>query len=203
MVKWFFFDIGSTLIDEAEAYDHRAREMIAGTNITFQEFDDMRIALARQGFDGNSAAVKHFGLTKTPWHSEDEAPYSDAQSTLKALRSKGYNLGIIANQKLGTAERLENWGLRQYFDVIAASAELGCAKPDKEIFEKALELAGCAAQESVMIGDRLDNDIIPAKAVGMKTVWVRNGLAKYQDTGLGESVADYQIGSLSELLLII
>ena len=203
MVKWFFFDIGSTLVDEAEAYDHRAREMITGTNITFQEFDDMRIALARQGFDGNSAAVKHFGLTKTPWHSEDEAPYSDAQSTLKALRSKGYNLGIIANQKLGTAERLENWGLRQYFDVIAASAELGCAKPDKEIFEKALELAGCAAQESVMIGDRLDNDIIPAKAVGMKTVWVRNGLAKYQDTGLGESVADYQIGSLSELLLII
>ena len=87
--------------------------------------------------------------------------------------------------------------------MIAASAELGCAKPDKEIFEKALELAGCAAQESVMIGDRLDNDIIPAKAVGMKTVWVRNGLAKYQDTGLGESVADYQIGSLSELLLII
>ena len=203
MVKWFFFDIGSTLVDEAEAYDHRAREMITGTNITFQEFDDMRIALARQGFDGNSAAVKHFGLTKTPWHSEDEAPYSDAQSTLEALRSKGYNLGIIANQKLGTAERLENWGLRQYFDVIAASAELGCAKPDKEIFEKALELAGCAAQESVMIGDRLDNDIIPAKAVGMKTVWVRNGLAKYQDTGLGESVADYQIGSLSELLLII
>lgn len=203
MVKWIFFDIGSTLVDEAEAYDHRAREMITGTNITFQEFDDMRIALARQGFDGNSAAVKHFGLTKTPWHSEDEAPYSYAQSTLEALRSKGYNLGIIANQKLGTAERLENWGLRQYFDVIAASAELGCAKPDKEIFEKALELAGCAAQESVMIGDRLDNDIIPAKAVGMKTVWVRNGLAKYQDTGLGESVADYQIGSLSELLLII
>ena len=203
LVKWIFFDIGSTLIDEDEAYDHRPRQMIAGTNITFQEFDDMRIALARQGFDGNSAAVKHFGLTKTPWHSEDEAPYSDAQSTLKALRSKGYNLGIIANQKLGTAERLENWGLRQYFDVIAASAELGCAKPDKEIFEKALELAGCAAQESVMIGDRLDNDIIPAKAVGMKTVWVRNGLAKYQDTGLGESVADYQIGSLSELLLII
>ena len=66
MVKWIFFDIGSTLIDEAEAYDHRAREMIAGTNITFQEFDDMRIALTRQGFDGNSAAVKHFGLTKTP-----------------------------------------------------------------------------------------------------------------------------------------
>ncbi len=200
--KWIFFDVGSTLVDETEAYDHRAREMIAGTSITFKEFDDVRIALARQGLDGNSAAIKHFGLTKTTWHSEDEVPYSDAHGTLVALIDKGYKLGIIANQKLGTEERLESWGLRQYFEVIAASAEIGYAKPDKEIFEKALELAKCTASESVMVGDRLDNDIIPAKAIGMKTVWVKNGLAQYQGAELGEGVADYQIGSLSELLRI-
>lgn len=203
MIKWIFFDVGSTLVDETEAYDHRAREMIAGTNITFREFDDVRISLARQGLDGNSAAIKHFGLTKTPWHSEDEVPYSDAHSTLAALVDKGYKLGIIANQKLGTEERLESWGLRQYFEVIAASAEIGYAKPDKEIFEKALELAKCTAAESVMVGDRLDNDIIPAKAIGMKTIWVKNGLAQYQGAELGEGVADYQIGSLSELLRIL
>lgn len=203
MVKWIFFDVGSTLVDETEAYDHRVREMIAGTNITFKEFDDARIALAQRGLDGNSAAIKHFGLTKTPWHSEDEVPYSDAQSTLVALRDKGYKLGIIANQKLGTAERLEYWGLRQYLNVIATSAEIGYAKPDKEIFEKAFDLAECTAEESVMVGDRLDNDIITAKAIGMKTVWVKNSLAKYQSAELGEGVADYQIGSLSELLLIL
>ena len=203
MIKWIFFDIGSTLVDETEAYDHRVREMIAGTSITFKEFDDVRIALARQGLDGNSAAIKHLGLTKTPWHSEDEVPYSDAHSTLAALVDKGYKLGIIANQKLGTEKRLESWGLRQYFDVIAASAEIGYAKPDKEIFEKAFELANCTAAESVMVGDRLDNDIIPAKAIGMKTVWVKNGLAQYQSAELGEGVADYQIGSLSDLLRIL
>ena len=203
MIKWIFFDVGSTLVDETEAYDHRVREMIAGTNITFKEFDDVRIALARQGLDGNSATIKHFGLTKTPWHSEDEVPYSDAQSTLATLVDKGYKLGIIANQKLGTEERLESWGLRQYFEVIAASAEIGYAKPDKEIFEKALELAKCTAVESVMVGDRLDNDINPAKAIGMKTVWVKNGLAQYQGAELGKGVADYQIGSLSDLLRIL
>ena len=203
MLKWIFFDVGSTLVDETEAYDHRVREMIAGTNITFKEFDDVRIALARQGLDGNSAAIKHFGLTKTSWHSEDEVPYSDAHTTLTALIDKGYKLGIIANQKLGTEERLKSWSLRQYFDVIVASAEIGYAKPDKEIFEKAFELAGCTAEESVMVGDRLDNDIIPAKAIGMKTVWVKNGLAQYQDAELGEGVADYQIDSLSELLRIL
>ena len=108
-----------------------------------------------------------------------DGTYSDAHSTLSALVAKGYKLGIIANQKPGTAERLESWGLRPYFDVIAASAELGHSKPGKEIFIKALELAGCAAGESVMVGDRLDNDMIPAKAIGMKTVWIKNGLAQY------------------------
>ncbi len=203
MIKWIFFDVGSTLVDETEAYDHRARDMIAGTNITFHQFDNTRIALARQGLDGNSAAIKHFGLTKTPWHSEDEVPYSDAHSTLRALCGKGYKLGIIANQNLGTSERLEKWGLRQYFDVIAASAEIGYSKPDKEIFEKALELAGCTAEVSIMVGDRLDNDIIPAKVIGMKTVWIKNGLAKYQSAELGEGIADYQIGSLFELLIVL
>ena len=39
MVKWIFFDVGSTLVDETEAYDHRVREMIAGTSITFKSND--------------------------------------------------------------------------------------------------------------------------------------------------------------------
>lgn len=202
MIKWIFFDVGSTLVDETEAYNHRARDVIAGTNITFQQFDEMRIDLARQGLDGNSAAIKHFGLTKTPWHSEDEIPYSDAKSTLASLSQRGYKLGIIANQKLGTSERLESWKLRQYFDIIVASAEIGYAKPDPRIFEKALELAGCTAQQSVMVGDRLDNDMHPAKAVGMTTVWIKNGLAKYQNAQLGMGVADYSIERLSDLLLI-
>lgn len=203
MIKWIFFDIGSTLVDETEAYDHRVRDMIVGTRVTFKDFDETRIALAKQGLDGNSAAIKYFDLTKTPWHSEDEVPYADARSTLATLCKKGYKLGIIANQNIRAAERLEQWGLRQHFDVIVASAEIGYAKPDKQIFIKAFELAKCTAEESVMIGDRLDNDIIPAKALGMKTVWLKNGLAKHQSEALGRGVADYQIHSLSELLTIL
>ena len=203
MAKWIFFDIGSTLVDETEAYDHRVRDMIVGTSVTFKDFDDARISFARQGFDGNSAAIKHFELTKTPWHSEDEIPYADAHSTLAALCQKGYKLGIIANQNSGTVKRLEQWDLLKYFEVVAASAEIGYAKPDKQIFITAFELAKCTAEESVMIGDRLDNDIIPAKALGMKTVWLKNGLAKYQGAEFGRGVVDYEIHSLSELLTIL
>jgi HAD superfamily hydrolase (TIGR01549 family) len=197
MITWIFFDIGSTLVDETEAYDHRARDVIAGTNISFQEFDRVRIALAKQGLDGNSAAIKHFGLMKTPWHSEDEVPYSDAHSTLAALRQKGYKLGIIANQKLGTAERLEVWGLRQYFDVIAASAEIGSAKPDKEIFMLAVKRLNLSPECCTVVGDSYHKDIMPAKAIGCRTIWL-NQKGWNNHTGT-TSDADIIISSIAEL----
>lgn len=198
-IRWIFFDVGSTLVDENQAYDHRVREMIAGTDITFSAFDCKRIELAKQGFDGNLEAIKYFGLKKTPWHSEDETPFSDASETLNTLKERGYHLGIIANQVAGTAQRLDAWGLLKYFDVVATSAELGAAKPDKLIFEKAFKLAGCQPQNAVMVGDRLDNDILPAKAFGMRTVWIRRGLSVYQPIDLGKNVADWVIDDLSNL----
>ena len=81
-VRWVFFDIGSTLVDERIAYDRRVREMISGTNVTFEAFDSARITFAHQGLDGNAAAIRYFGLRKTPWHSEDEKPFEDAEETL-------------------------------------------------------------------------------------------------------------------------
>lgn len=198
-IKWIFFDVGSTLVDETEAYDHRVRDMIEGTNISFSDFNSKRIELAKQGFDGNSEAIKYFGLKKTPWHTEDEIPFDDAIETLYLLKRRGYNLGVIANQVEGTAQRLEMWGLLQCFDVLATSAELGIAKPDKMIFEKAFELAGCRPQNSVMVGDRLDNDIIPAKALGMRTVWIRKNLSIYQHIDLAKNNADWIIDNLSDL----
>lgn len=197
-MKWIFFDVGSTLVDETEAYDHRAREMLAGTDISFEAFHEKRVELAKEGFDGNSAAISFFGLRKTPWHAEDEVLFPDTAETLDWLKARGYRLGIIANQVPGTAERLEGWGIGRYFDVIAASAELGAAKPDPEIFRKALSLAGCRAEEAVMVGDRLDNDIIPAKALGMTAVWIRKGLAAYQTSEIPDHVID-SLGDLKEL----
>lgn len=56
-----------------------------------------------------------------------------------------------------------------------ASAEEGVSKPDPRIFEIALGRADCKAEHAVMIGDRIDNDVVPAKKMGMKTVWIRQG----------------------------
>lgn len=50
-----------------------------------------------------------------------------------------------------------------------------------------------------MIGDRLDNDIVPANQVGMKVIWIRQGLAKYQEIKLGIKHTDFIVSSLIEI----
>ena len=69
----------------------------------------------------------------------------------------------------------------------------------EEIFNIALSKINSKPQECIMIGDRLDNDIIPASNLGMKTIWIRQGLAIYQDIKLGIKHADYVVSSLKEI----
>ena len=202
-IKWVFFDMGATLIDETQAWRHRIRDMIAGTGISFEQFHEKRIAFARQNLNGDAEAIRFFGLTKTPWPKEDEVPYPQAEAILAYLRDRGYGIGVIANQSPGSVERLRGWGLLSYIDVVAASAELGVAKPDRAIFDRALEMAHCTAQEAVMIGDRLDNDVAPAKRLGMAAIWIRQGLAVYQYPQWAEGRADAVVRHLMELKEIL
>ena len=200
--KWIFFDIGSTLIDESECYKIRCREAVAGTTISPEEFEKKVIEFSKQNLKGDHEAVKHYGVELPPWHKEAEKPYPDTESVLKQLVAKGYRLGVIANQSLGTKDRLSNWGILKYFDIVLASAEEGISKPDLELFHRALIAAKCLPDDAVMVGDRLDNDIVPAKKVGMKTVWIKQGLG-----GLAKAIhefeqADYEIENLSELLVL-
>ena len=97
-VKWVFFDLGSTLIDETTADTRRIREMISGTDVTEEEYRDKRLEMIREGRNGDLSTIEYFALIKTPWHSEDEIPYPDAVPTLAKLRRHGYKLGVIANQ---------------------------------------------------------------------------------------------------------
>lgn len=138
-------------------------------------------------------------MKKTPWHREDERLYPETEKILCYLRERGYILGVIANQGLDTEKRLEAWGIQKYFDSITASAEEGIAKPDPEMFLRALRKSGGSAESSVMIGDRLDNDIAPAKSLGMKTVWLKQGFAVYSSPTCSEEQPDYTISDLVEL----
>ncbi|MBR4223208.1 MAG: HAD family hydrolase [Oscillospiraceae bacterium] len=199
ITKWLFFDVGTTLVDETKAYDHRIRDAISGTDITYEQFNEKRRYFAEQNMRGDIEAMNFFGLKRTPWHSEDEILYPDAAEILAHLYRKEYKLGVIANQPPGTEQRLGRYGIRGWFDVVVASAEAGIAKPDREIFLKALDIAGCSAGDAVMIGDRLDNDIYPAMDLGMSTVWIKQGFSVYQHLESSKKVPDHIIEGLSEL----
>lgn len=198
--KWIFFDLGSTLIDETEVYAHRFRETVCGTDISASVLRETAERFWAQGLDGYPEACRCFQLAKAPWRSEFERPFDGCAAVLGALRDRGYRLGVIANQVPGTAERLAHWDLLRHFDVIAPSAELGVSKPDPRIFLWALGQAGCEPQDAVMIGDRIDNDVLPAKALGMQTVHILSGpAATYAPS---PDPADAAIRSLLELLTL-
>jgi HAD superfamily hydrolase (TIGR01549 family) len=129
---------------------------------------------------------------------ELESPYDGAEQTLQTL-SQHYGIGIIANQPAGTAERLGRWGLMPFVSICLVSAELGCEKPDPAVFRLALSRAECAPAEAVMIGDRLDNDIRPARLQGWKTIRILQGCAKFQSPRDEFDEADATVAALGDL----
>lgn len=201
-IKYLFFDIGSTLVDESECVKKRCEVIIESNNIDRQEFYDRVEKCAKTDSYAVRAAALYYGAEIPKWYGELEKLYPDTKMILEIL-SQNYKLGVIANQVAGTKDRLDNWGIGKYFDVVVASAEADCSKPDLKIFNLALEQAGCKPNEAVMIGDRLDNDVVPAKQLGMKTVWVRQGFAKYQSISNETEKPDFIIDSISDILDIL
>lgn len=200
--KWIFFDIGSTLVDESDAYKQRVLETISGTSISYSEFIDTMLIYYRQNGKGDKLAAAHYGLTLMEWKSEYEKLYPQAVNCLHLLVNE-YKLGIIANQQPGTLSRLKKFGISEYFSLVVASAEEGVAKPDERIFELAMERADCFPEEAVMIGDRLDNDIAPAKRLGITTIRVLQGYGKYSSPLSDYEIPDFTVSCLDEICGIL
>lgn len=197
-IKWFFFDIGSTLVDESVAFQKRIEKTIANTNVGYDDFYNKMVEISKYNQKGYHKALEYYGLKMAPWNSDDEFVYPEAEDCLRTLSNK-YKLGIIANQSFGSKERLEKIGLLKFIDLVVASAEEGVAKPDLRIFQIALERADCKPGEAVMIGDRLDNDIAPANRIGMKTAWIKQGFGGLSVVKSEEETPDYTINNLTEL----
>ena len=89
---------------------------------------------------------------------------------LAALRERDIPLGIVANQPRALLEMLESAGIARYFVTVTISGAVGLRKPDPRIFLQACAAMGVAPEACIMVGDRIDNDIAPARALGMATV---------------------------------
>lgn len=202
MLKWIFFDLGSTLIDETDCIEFRVDETLKQEGApSKEEFYRQMEYFASVNMLPYKDTVKKFGLENIRWPKELEKLYPESQEVLQALHGR-YKLGIIANQSAGTEERLVQFGIRDYFDVVVASAEAGVAKPDKRIFELALSQADCSACEACMVGDRLDNDITPAAEMGMSTVWVRQGWFGMGNVDLARFKPNFTVDNIYDVLKI-
>ena len=91
---------------------------------------------------------------------------------LDDLRAKGYNLYIISNGFIEVQQRkLESAGIAQYFKRIVLSDEIGVNKPDRRLFDYALQVANCRAEETLIIGDNYDADILGGMHAGWGQIY--------------------------------
>ncbi|HEU0248840.1 MAG TPA: HAD family hydrolase [Gaiellaceae bacterium] len=167
-----FFDVGETLVDEerwwrelAERSGLQPHVVWAALGLTIARGEEHDALWAHLGIEGPDRSW--FGLT----YSSDDL-YPDAVDCLERRRL-GLRVGIVGNQ----TEAMEHWACDAVLpaDVVSSSATLGVRKPDPRFFARVVGLAGCRAGETAYVGDRVDNDVLPAAAVGLVAVHVRRG----------------------------
>ena len=189
MIRWVFFDIGNVIMNDDPvmaflyAELHHALEA-TGRGVPFptllaeREADIAahgpghwyRLGEKYLGTDGLHALMHHCA-------SQIRSDYMAYHNVLPGMaaaveRLAGeFSLGLLANQLRESVDALSACGLRRHFRVLALSELVEHKKPEPGIFAWALREADCAPHEAVMVGDRIDNDIVPARRAGMWTVW--------------------------------
>jgi HAD superfamily hydrolase (TIGR01509 family) len=195
------FDVGEVLIDESRVWAVWAG-LLGVSPLTFAAVLGAAIV---QGED-HEAVFPHVA-PNIDWHRfEDEHErryggfrpedlYADVQPCLEELRSLGFRVVVAGNQpaRLGVP-----------CDDLVTSEELGVEKPDPGFFAAVLDRAGTTdPTDAIYVGDRVDNDIAPAAALGWRTCWLRRGpWGHLQDLPDGLT-PDLSLEGLGELPLLL
>jgi putative hydrolase of the HAD superfamily len=107
--------------------------------------------------------------------------YDDVLPTLEELTRRGIRLGIISNWDNRLRPLLATLGLASHFEVTMISAEFGCSKPTRKIFDATAKLFGLAPAEILHVGDNWDADVAGARMVGFRSVQIARGSPKNAD----------------------
>jgi len=129
--------------------------------------------------------------------------YKDAKECITALKDTGAKIGIVANQPASSLNSLKSDHLFELIDFLGISSLVGLEKPDIKIFELAIKELAVDPSKVIHIGNRIDTDVIPAKKLGMKTVWVRRGEANPDPTEGDLKQADITVNDLGNLPALI
>jgi HAD superfamily hydrolase (TIGR01509 family) len=181
------FDIGETLVDETGMWE-RAADAAGVSRFTLM---GVLGGLAARG-EHHDRVWQILGIVQPESTWLPDELYADALPCLDALRSAGLRVAAVGN----TPREAED-ALRPHVSVLGSSGRWGVAKPAPEFFARILQTTGLSAEEVAYVGDRVDNDVRPARAAGMFAVHLRRGPWGYLQPGAEE--ADAQIHSLREL----
>ena len=133
------------------------------------------------------------------WRFTPDDLYPDAKKCISAFKSQGIKIGLVANHPESSVESLKSDGIFELIDFLGISAVVGIEKPDPAIFELALSKLNVAGKDCVHIGNRIDTDVIPAKKLGIRTVWIRRGEANPAPTPADLAQADITADDLTNL----
>lgn len=133
----------------------------------------------------------------------EEDLYEDVRPALAALQEAGARVIVAGNQTARAGELLRTLDLPA--DLIATSGEWGVAKPHAGFFARLVDVAGVRPHQLVYVGDHPQNDVIPARAAGLRTAHLRRGPWGRYWAGSPEvgAAADWQIDSLHDLVGIV
>ena len=100
-------------------------------------------------------------------------PFPDAIPALSELRERGLTVVIASNWDCSLPDWLRPAGILELVDGVVTSAEVGAAKPNPRVFQRALGLAGVEPGEALHVGDKVDNDVEGAAAAGVRAVLIQ------------------------------
>jgi HAD superfamily hydrolase (TIGR01509 family) len=203
-VDWVVFDLGETLVDETRAWTRWAQWLdvpaltfmaTLGAVIAERRHHQEVFRYFRDDFDfATERTRKH--AAGLGWEIEREDLYPDALPALAELRGRGYRLAVMANQPLEAIPLMRSLPV----DAVAASAEWGVEKPDPAFFARVAAELDAVPEQIAYVGDRVDNDVLPAKAAGMVAVHLRRGPWGVLHAEWPEAArADLRLTSLAEL----
>jgi FMN phosphatase YigB (HAD superfamily) len=198
-----FFDLGETLVSERRSWEAWAdwlgvshAELFAVMRGVIERSEHHRriFEILRPGLDPAAEEAKR-ASAGVPSHEALYDFYPDALSCLATLRAARLRVGVAGNQHAS----VEAW-LRQRLepgDLIASSGGWGVEKPSRAFFARLIELARADPDQIAYVGDRVDNDIVPAAEAGMVTVFVRRGpWGEVQAAWPGADRADVRVDDL-------
>ena len=209
MLTTVVFDLGETLLDETRLWAGWARWLsvppftlygiiggLAATGRDHREF--VSILRPSSSFEAERAAVDAAGR----WaFCEAQDLYPDAEPCLRALKREGWRVVVGGNQPAHVQQMVRALDLAA--DVVTSSADVGAEKPSREFFRRVAEAVGATPEQCVHVGDRVDNDVVAARAAGMTAIHLRRGpwgLLHAGDSALADAPQIATLDDLPDLL---